>query len=185
MFNNSIPSKTATLWRFFWAKSTGKNQKHKYSGTKQDGMCFYPALPNSSVHSFSSVFYYVSGLFHHMEQMLSLSLTWGYLIIGDLVIGCLWWRTIFLIAFLLKDMSLQIHLVSGSQLHINTVIWSTPCLDWWCLLCFGVKCLTKDLFSCWNLFHIKTDITMFYINDHNFSSYKSQSCHFYSFSWTM
>lgn len=173
LFNNRIVSKTTTLWRYFWAKSVERNKKHKCSGTKRVGICFYPVLPNWSVHSVSSVFYYISELFHHMEQMLSLSLTWDYLVIDDLVMGCPWWRTILLIAFLLKDMSLQIHLVSGSQIPMNTAIWSAPCLDWWCLFYFGVKCLTKDLLCYWNLFHIKTVIMMFYLNDHNFSSYKS------------
>lgn len=45
--------------------NTGRNQKHKYSGTKQFGICFYPVLPNWSVRSSSSVFFCVSGLFHH------------------------------------------------------------------------------------------------------------------------
>lgn len=166
LFNNMILNCHPP--RVFLSKEHRKKQKHNYSGTKQVGISFYPGLSIWSVHSFSSVFYYVSGLFHHMEQMLSFSLMWDYLVIGDLVIGCPWWRTILLIAFLLKDVSLQIHLVSGSQLPINTIIWSTPCLDWWCLFCFGVKCLTKDLFSSWNLFHLKTVIMTFYISGHKF-----------------
>jgi len=64
-----------------------------------------------------------------MAQTLRLSLTRDYLVTDNLVIERPQRRTILLIACLLKDMSLHIHLVSGYQLHINVLICSSPSLD--------------------------------------------------------
>lgn len=169
-----------------WTRLSNKHKrKPKQKGSYREWaiICFYSILPHWSVHSFPLYFIFLDCFI--VTQTLSLSLTQDYLVIDDLVIECPRRRTILLIACLLKDMSLQIHLVSGSQLHINALICSSPFSDWWWLLCFGVKCLTKDLLSWRNLFHIKTVIQKFYLNYHHFSFYKPYSCHFCSFPWTL
>lgn len=61
-----------------------------------------------------------------MEPAQGLSLTQDNLVIGNLVIECPQQRTILLIASLLKDVSLQIHLAQDLSLHINDLICSSP-----------------------------------------------------------
>lgn len=185
LFSSRIPSKTATLWSCLSSKykKKPKAQVLRYKVSQNVLFLFSWCSHTDRFTVFPQYFIILLDCFI-MAQMLSFSHTrlpcyrqsgyWMSSMKNNLVNACL-----------LKDVSLQIHLVSGSQLHINVLIFSSPSLDWWWVFCFGVKCFTKDLLSWQNFFHIKTVLQKFYRNDHHLSFYKPYSCHFCSFPWTL